>query len=190
MLDEKTDVSTYCCFILSSFGSLTENTLGQIVLASAPTVYFELMSNITFMQEKGLICAEKDPKNGENIYSLLDEGKKIAEDMSSLLGITLRENTLRIGTELLAKNERERSIKCDIIPDRERGRYDLHIKFMNELNGETILEMKLYAPDEKKAKEMQERFLSNPAVIITRMLNMFLKDDYFFFDKLNMEDKK
>ncbi len=183
MLDEKTDVSIYCCFILSSFGSLTENTLGQIVLASAPTVYFELMSNIGFMIGKGLISADKNQKNGENIYSLLDEGKKIAKDMSSLLGITLRENTLRIGTELLAKNERERSIKCDIIPDRKRERYDLHIKFMNELNGETILEMKLYAPDEKKAKEMQERFLANPAVIITRTLNMFLKDDYIFFDK-------
>ncbi len=189
MLEEKIDITVYCCFILSSFGSLSENSLGQIVLSAAPSEYFELMTNISFMLEKNIIKEEKDTRTGETVYSLLEEGKRIADDMSSLLSVNLKEKTLREGTEILTKNDRERSVKCDVSYDSRRDRYDLNVKFINELNGDTILEMKLYAPDEKKAREMQERFLRNPSVIIMRTLNMFLKDDYFFFDKLDSEEK-
>ena len=32
------------------------------------------------------------------------------------------------------------------------------------------------------AEEMKERFLSRPSRVITRTMNMFLKDDYFMYD--------
>ena len=35
----------------------------------------------------------------------------------------------------------------------------------------------------KAAKEMKERFLSKPSLIIKRTMNMFLKDDFFMYDK-------
>ena len=49
--------------------------------------------------------------------------------------------------------------------------------------------MKMYAPTKKKAEEMRDRFLSKPSFIITRIMNMFLKDDFFMYDKLTEENK-
>ena len=66
--------------------------------------------------------------------------------------------------------------------DYKRKRYDLCVQFLNEVSGEIILDMKVFAPDEEKAKEMKERFLSRPSRVITRTMNMFLKDDYFMYD--------
>ena len=180
--DYRVDNSVYFCFILNELGEMNESDIGEIILYVAPTEYFGIMSDIRFMIEKGLIAARQDEKRNEPRYYLLDEGEKLAKDMSSMLSSSLKYDTLSYGKKLLEKNDRERSIRCDIRQDREKNRYDLIVKFLNEMNGETMLEIKLYAPDEKKALEMQERFLSKPTFIITRTMNMFLKDDFFMYD--------
>lgn len=181
--NERVDVCVYFCFILDSFGELHESVIGEIILSSAPTEYFEIMGNIGFMLEKGLIGEKKDPKNSESVYFLLDEGQKIAKDLNSHLSPALKERTVAEGNRVLARNERERSVRCDIRYDRKNDRYDLNVKFLNELNGDTILDLSLYAPDEKKAAEMRDRFLSRSSFVITRIMNMFLKDDFFMYDK-------
>ena len=180
--DERVDNSVLFCFILNNLGELPESVIGEIILYVAPMKYFGVMSDIQFMLKKGLICSKHDEKRNEPIYHLLPEGESLANDMSSTLSSGLKYDTLSYGKKLLEKNDRERSVRCDIKHDPEKDRYDLIVKFLNEINGETMLEIRLYAPDEKKALEMQERFLSKPTFIITRTMNMFLKDDFFMYD--------
>jgi hypothetical protein len=180
--DERVDNSVLFCFILNNLGELPESVIGEIILYVAPMKYFGVMSDIQFMLKKGLICSKHDEKRNEPVYHLLHEGESLANDMSSTLSSGLKYDTLSYGKKLLEKNDRERSVRCDIKHDPEKDRYDLIVKFLNEINGETMLEIRLYAPDEKKALEMQERFLSKPTFIITRTMNMFLKDDFFMYD--------
>ncbi len=180
--DDRVDNSVLFCFILHNLGDLPESVIGEIILYVAPMRYFGVMSDIRFMTEKGLIDSKHDEKRNEPVYHLLDEGERLAVNMGSILSSGLKYDTLSYGKKLLEKNDRERSVRCDIRHDIEKDRYDLIVRFLNELNGETILEIKLYAPDEKKALEMQERFLSKPTFIITRTMNMFLKDDFFMYD--------
>ena len=180
---ERTDICVYFCFILDSFGTLSETVIGEIVLSASQPDYFEVMGNTGFMIEKGLIIENDNPNSSERIYSLTDEGKQIARNLSSQLPPALKERTLAEGNAILSKKARERSVRCDISYDRVRDRYDLNVRFINEMNGDTILDLTLYAPDKEKAVEMRERFLSKPSFIITRILNMFLKDDFFMYDK-------
>lgn len=180
--DDRVDNSVLFCFILHNLGELPESVIGEIILYVSPRSYFGTMCDIRFMQEKGLIGSKHDDKRNEPIYFLLSGGESLAEDMSSMLSSALKYDILSYGKKLLEKNEREKSVRCTIKHDSENNRYDLIVKFLNELNGETMLEIKLYAPDEKTALEMQERFLSKPAFIITRTMNMFLKDDYFMYE--------
>lgn len=180
--DERVENSVYLCFILNELGELPESVIGEIILYVAPTEYFGIMTDIRFMLEKGLIGAKTAEKSNEPVYYLLDEGKRLAADLSSILSSSLKYDTLSYGKTLLERNDRERSVRCDIKYDSQKKRYDLVVKFLNELNGDTMLEIKLYAPNEKKAAEMQKRFLSKPSFIITRTMNMFLKDDFFMYD--------
>lgn len=181
--NERVDVCVYFCFILYSFGELHESVIGEIILSAFPSEYFEIMGSIGFMLEKRLIGEKKDTKNGESIYYLLDEGRNIANDLNSHLTPSMKEKTVAEGNRVLTRNDRERSLRCDILYDRKNDRYDLNVKFLNEMNGDTILDLKLYAPDRKKAEEMRDRFLSRSSFVITRVLNMFLKDDFFMYDK-------
>ncbi|MBR5090359.1 MAG: DUF4364 family protein [Ruminiclostridium sp.] len=176
--NDRVDACVYLCYILDRFGELPESVLAEIILASSPGDYFDVMGNIGFMLGKGLIGCRQD---SEPVYYLLDEGVQIAGSLTSSLSPSLRERTDSEGNDVLRRNDRERSVLCDI--RRRKNRYDVNVKFLNELNGDTILDLTLYAPDEKKALEMRERFLSKPSFIITRIMNMFLKDDFFMFDK-------
>ncbi|MBP3855295.1 MAG: DUF4364 family protein [Ruminiclostridium sp.] len=179
--NDRIDVCVYLCHILERFGELPESVIGEIILSASPSDYFDVMGNIGFMLDKGIITENK--VSGENLYSLTDEGRQIAESLSTALPPTLKERTETEGERIVRRNDRERSLRCDIVHNRQLDRYDLNVKFLNELNGDTILDLTLYAPDEKKAVEMRERFLSKPSFIITRIMNMFLKDDFFMFDK-------
>lgn len=180
--NERIDACIYFCYILDLFGELPESVIGEIILSSEPSEFFEIIGNIGFMIEKGLISEKKDNDIKENVYSLLDEGKRIAKDLSSRLSPAVKEKIATEGKNVLSRNSRERSVLCGINYDRAKDRYDVRVRFLNEINGETILDLTLYAPDEKKALEMRERFLSKPTFIITRILNMFLKDDFFMYD--------
>ncbi len=59
----------------------------------------------------------------------------------------------------------------------------MNIEFINELSGETILDLMIFAPDKDKAGNIKKRFLSHPAAVITGILNMFLRDDMRLSDK-------
>ncbi len=176
----RVDSCVYFCYILKHFGELPESVIGAIILSAVQSSYFQVMSDVEFMRQKGLIDAKRDETTGETVYSLLTEGERIAEDLSSVLDDEIKQQTLTVGREILSQKDRERSVRCDITRDRSRNRYDLNIRFLNELTGETLFEMKLYAPDEAKAKEMRDRFLTKPSFYITHIINLFLKDYPFF----------
>ena len=178
---DRIDSCVYFCFLLSEFGDLTESAAGDIIMASDPSSYFDVMSNTGFMEERGLISSASDKCN-ETVFSLLDAGKELAESFESSLPPLLKAKTLSAGKEILTRRQRERSILCEISYDHTKERYELIVKFLNEINGDIILEIKLFAPDERSAKEMKERFLSKPYFIISRTMNMFLRDDYFMYD--------
>lgn len=181
-VDNSFDICVYFCFMLKEFGDLSDSFISEIVISLDSVNYFELMSEIGKMEKKQLISVNHDKAKGENIYSLLPNGETLASEFLIHIPLSIREKTLETGKKVMERIEREKSIRCYINYDYKRKRYDLCVKFLNELSGETILDIKVYAPDEEKAKEMKERFLSRPSRTITRTMNMFLKDDFFMYD--------
>lgn len=182
-VDNSFDICVYFCFMLKEFGDITDNFLSEIVISLESVNYFELMSEVGKMEKKQLISVKNDKEKGEHVYSLLPDGKTLADEFYNHIPLSIREKTIEMGNDVLKRIEREKSIKCYVNYDYKRKRYDLCVKFLNEVNGDIILDMKVFSPDEEKAKEMKERFLSRSSRVITRIMNMFLKDDFFMYDK-------
>ncbi len=176
------DICVYFCFMLKQFGDITDNFISEIVISLESVNYFELMSEIGKMEKKQLISVTRDKAKGEMVYSLLEAGDVLATEFLNHIPLSIQEKTIETGKSVLERIEREKSIRCYVNYDYKRKRYDLCVKFLNEMNGEIIMDLKIYAPDEEKAKEMKERFLSRPSRTITRTMNMFLKDDFFMYD--------
>lgn len=181
-VDNSFDICVYFCFMLKEFGEITDNFISEIVISLGTVNYFELMSEVGKMEKKQLIAVRHDKEKNEQVYSLLPNGETLANEFLMHIPLSIREKTIEAGKSVLERIEREKSIRCYVNYDYKRKRYDLHVKFLNELNGETILDIRVYAPDKKKADEMKDRFLSRPSRVITRTMNMFLKDDFFMYD--------
>ena len=181
-VDNSFDICVYFCFMLKEFGDISDSIISEIVLSLESVNYFELMTEVGKMEKKQLISVRNDKDKGENVYSLLPDGETLAKEFLMHIPLSIREKTIELGNDVLKRIEREKSIKCFVNYDYKRKRYDLVVQFLNEVNGDIILETKVFAPDEEKAKEMKERFLSRPSRVITRTMNMFLKDDYFMSD--------
>lgn len=178
-VNEDFDLCVYFCYILDCFGELGDSVISEIVLSLESANYFELMTQVGVMEGKKLITVRNDKEKGERFYSLTEEGKTLSEQFSETrIPLTIREKTVAMGKEVIERLKREKSIRCYINYDYVRGRYDLNVKFLNEINGEIILDIKLYAPSEEKAIEMKERFLGNSPAVIKHIMNMFLKDDW------------
>lgn len=185
-IDRELDLCVYFCYLLDNFGELGDSVISEIVLTLECANYFELMTQVGVMETKKLIATRNDKEKGERFYKLLPEGKTLSEQFSNThIPLSIRENTLKTGEEVIKRLEREKSIRCYINYDYIRKRYDLNVKFLNEINGDIILDVKLYAPNEAKAKEMKERFIDNSGKIIPKIMNMFLRDDFETFE--NME---
>lgn len=176
------DICVYFCFLLNEFGELGDYVISELIQTLEPVNYFELMSETGRMEKKDLIRVRQDKERGERVYTLLPDGKTLAEEFLSHIPLTIREKTIETGKEILNRIEREKSIRCFITYDYRRERYDLNVQFLNELNGQVILNINVFAPDEEQAREMKERFLSKPSFIVRRVMNMFLKDDFFLYD--------
>ncbi len=182
-IDNSFEICVYFCFMLNRLGDLGDCVISELVQTLESVNYFELMSETVRMEKKKLISVRQDKERGERVYSLLPDGKVLAEEFEQKLPLSIREKTMEAGKEVMERIEREKSVRCYISYDCRRERYDLNVKFLNELNGQIILDINLFAPDEEQAKEMKERFLSKQSFIIQRIMNMFLKDDFFLYDK-------
>lgn len=183
-IDDPFDMCVYFCYMLDEFGNLSDSIVSEIVLSLECVNYFELMTEVGVMEKKGIVVSRRDNPRSERVYSLMPSGKKLVEEFAMVrIPRSIREHTAEIYSEVARRIALEKEIRCHIIYDYERKRYDLNVIFLNEINGETMLDIMLYAPDEKRAKEMKERFLSRPSFTVSRIMNMFLKDNYISGDR-------
>ena len=176
IIDDKLTIQIYLCFLIDRLGDLTEEQLSDIITEHESVNILEYLEGLSIAQEKELIKAEEN-KN-QKILSLLPKGKMMADEFFSRIPLSIREKSLEYGQYVLKMAELERSVICRI----ERGGYNepcfLTVKFLNEMGGPNLMELKIYAPDFEQAKQMRERFYEKPSDTVAKIMNMFIKDSY------------
>ena len=176
IIDDKLTIQIYLCFLIDRLGKLTEEQLSDIITEHEAVNILEYLEALSIVQEKELIKAEDN--NGQKIFSLLPKGKMMADEFFNRIPLSIREKSLEYGQYVLKMAELERSVVCRI----ERGGYNepcfLTVKFLNEMGGPNLMELKIFAPDFEQAKQMRERFYEKPSDTVAKIMNMFIKDSY------------
>ncbi len=176
IIDDKLTIQIYICFLLDQLGELSEEQLADIVDEIEAVNSLDLFESISIAAEKKLICSRSE-KN-KTILSLLSMGKTMSDEFHSRIPLSVREKSVEYGKQVLKMADLERSIICRI----ERTDYDgpcyLTVKFLNELNGDNLMNLRIYAPDYEQARLMRERFFEKPSDIVTKIMKMFIKDSY------------
>ena len=176
IIDDKLTIQIYLCFLIDRLGNLTEEQLSDIITEHESVNILEYLEALSIAQEKELIKAEEN--KDQKLLSLLPKGKMMADEFFSRIPLSIREKSLEYGQYVLKMAELERSVICRI----ERGGYNepcfLTVKFLNEMGGPNLMELKIYAPDFEQAKQMRERFYEKPSDTVAKIMNMFIKDSY------------
>lgn len=176
-IDDKLTIQIYLCFLLEQLGDLTNEQMGDIITEFEAVNFFEYLEGLSIAEEKRLILSTEISK-GTYKLSLLPQGETMAREFYKRIPFSVREKSLEYGKHILDMAELERSIVCRI----ERTDYDgpcyLTVKFLNEMNGDELMFLKIYAPDFEQAKQMRERFFEKPSDIVTKIMNTFIKDSY------------
>ena len=92
--------------------------------------------------------------------------------------LSIRGKSIEYGKYVLKMADLERSIICRIQRGNFNGPCYLTVKFINEVDGSDLMDLKIYAPDFEQAKQMRERFYEKPSDIVTKIMSMFIRDSY------------
>ncbi|MBD5081887.1 MAG: DUF4364 family protein [Ruminococcaceae bacterium] len=175
-IDEKLTIQIYLCFILEQLGELTEDQLSDIVTEIDAVSGLEFFEALSVSVEKELIGV-KEEKNVKRL-SLLPQGLTMSKEFFHRIPLSIREKTIEYGQYVLKMADLERSIICRIERNGVGEPCYLRVRFLNEINGDELMNLKIYAPDYEQAKLMRERFYEKPSDIVTKIMKMFIKDSY------------
>ncbi|MCM1053976.1 MAG: DUF4364 family protein [Bacteroides sp.] len=176
MIDDKLTIQIYLCFLLDKLGELSEEQLADIITEIEAVSSLYLFEALSISQEKELIkaCFKKNKK----LYTLLPTGKTLTDEFFNRIPLSVREKSIEYGKYLLKMSDLERSVICRIERTDYNGPCYLTVKFLNELNGDNLMDLRIYAPDYEQAKLMRERFFEKPSDIVAKIMKMFIKDSY------------
>lgn len=170
-LDESFDIQILIAYLLKEFDKLSLEQLATITVDDDTVNYFDLVSALGGLEDKGLITVEKT-KTAE-FYSASDKSNYMATELADKIPKSIRENTIYNGKKITAREKMEKAIKCQIIK-LEQG-YHLDIRFINEMGGPDLMDLKIYAPTYETAEQMEKRFFDNPTGTYRRVLNGFIQ---------------
>ena len=174
-IDDSLLIQIYLCYLLEQLGNLTEEQLSDIITECEAVNFFAYLEALSVMCEKEMI--EKSQEKNTSVYHLLPTGKLMAQEFYRRIPLSIREKSIEYGHKVLEMAELERSIICSIEHTRDNNIY-LSLRFLNEMGGPDLMDLKIFAPDLEQARQMRERFLEKPSDIVTKVMNYFIKNSF------------
>ena len=172
MLDDVFDIKVFICYLLDSFGKLTEKQINDIAVMSDSVNYFDLVDAISGMEDKNLVSVT--PIGSEKIYELQPQGELVLNEFLTHIPRSIQEKSYIAGKKVIEQSKLDKSIKC-FITKNENDTYTLAVRFLNEIGGPDMLKIEVFAPTREQAQQMQKHFLEHPSEIVTNTMNLFIK---------------
>lgn len=170
-LYERKDIEVLIAYILRKIGSMTKEELICCTVDHDFVNYFDFICCLMDMQEKELITCETEGKN--EICLPTAKGNYLAIELAYSIPLSIREDTLYYAKKITAHSRLEKTVKCEIIKLKQG--YHLYIRFINEMGGADLMELKIFAPTYQAAEQMEKRFFDNPAGAYRSVLNSFIQ---------------
>ncbi len=176
-IDDTFVIQIYICYLIEQLGELTDEQIRDIASEYEYVNPLQLTEALSISLEKQLIDSKEKNKK-QTVYSLLSNGKVLSKEFYQRIPLSIREKSVEYGKYVLKMADLERSIICRIQRGNFNGPCYLTVKFINEVDGSDLMDLKIYAPDFEQAKQMRERFYEKPSDIVTKIMSMFIRDSY------------
>lgn len=171
-LYDRKDIEVLVAYILYKVGSITKDELMRCTVDHDFVMYFDLICCLFDMEYKGLIICEK----AGNDETCLPTAKSeyLAIELAYTIPLSIREDTIYYAKKITSHSRLEKTVKTEIVKV-EQGGYQLCIRFINEMGGTDLMELKIYAPTKESAEQMEKRVFDNPVGAYRNVLNSFIQ---------------
>ncbi len=170
-LYERKDIEVLIAYILRKVGAMTKEELMTCTVDRDYIKYFDLQCCLFDMEEKGIITCDK--VDGHEICQPTAKSEYLAIELGYSIPQSIKEDTVYYAKKITSHSHLEKAVKCEIIK-LEQG-YHLYIRFINEIGGADLMELKIFAPTYESAQQMEKKFFSNPAGAYRSVLNSFIQ---------------
>lgn len=172
-LRKRSNVRLLICYIIDSFKTpLKKDVVVTVMQKNGIANYFEILDAFNDLyNKKNLVLVDKE----NDLYSVSDSGKLIAQNLSDELPSTIRERALSSVTELLMQEKNEKENIVNINKIKTGYMVDCHIT-----GGENdLFSFQLYVPDSKQARLVKKNFRANAELIYKMMIATITNNSEF-----------
>jgi hypothetical protein len=169
MLTEKNDIKIFILYLMRNIGyALDFSNVTDIVLQDEVVKYFDFAECFAELVEAGNISEEK-AENGETMYTITEQGIKVADDLQSDIFMLIREKSLKSALRLLSFKKRGSFIKCESTP-LENGGYSLCCRIVE--SKEEVLNVTIKVDDKKQLDKMKHSFEERPEALYKGIMTL------------------
>lgn len=171
-LRSKYEIKTLICYL---YYSVKENMSRDLVIEAIRedelANFFEVSAAFDeLVSDKSLV--EADSVDGEQTYTLSENGRMIAMQLDSTVAYSVKDKALKCAIKLLADKKTARENFVDI----EKTENGFNVKCTVSGGNVDLLSFTLYAPDIDQAEIIKKSFLSYPSTVYKSMLALMTKD--------------
>ncbi len=171
-LRSKYEIKTLICYL---YYSVKENMSRDLVIEAIRedelANFFEVSAAFDeLVSDKSLV--EADSVDGEQTYTLSENGRMIAMQLDSTVAYSVKDKALKCAIKLLADKKTARENYVDI----EKTENGFNVKCTVSGGDVDMLSFTLYAPDIDQAEIIKKSFLSYPSTVYKSMLALMTKD--------------
>ncbi len=146
--------------------------LYEIAVAGEIINYFTYQDALQSLRTNGSVAVEKNEK-GEEIYTLTEKGIACAQRLKTFAAKSYRDDIVLAARRAVERRKNQDDVKVEYLP-LAQGCH-LHVSITD--HGVTLLDLTLFAPDERQAHLLGERVLSNPSAFYNNVLEATMQNE-------------
>ena len=171
-LRSKYEIKTLICYLYYSVKEdMSRDLVIEAIREDELANFFEVSAAFDeLVSDKSLV--EADSVDGEQTYTLSENGRMIAMQLDSTVAYSVKDKALKCAIKLLADKKTARENFVDI----EKTENGFNVKCTVSGGDVDLLSFTLYAPDIDQAEIIKKSFLSYPSTVYKSMLALMTKD--------------
>ena len=160
-LTNSTDIRLLLCYLVKNPGPITRTEIENALMEEALVNYFEIGSCLDDITRQQLVTVQ------DNVYSITDKGRKVAQELAYDLPRTVRESAIRAVMQI--RSWRHRAASNRAVVQEKDGQFSVVCSIADM--GSDVFRMELAMPDKLTAEMIKNNFIAHGSDIFPKLLN-------------------
>lgn len=171
-LRSKNEIKILICYLYNSVNDkMSKSLITEAIRNDELANFFEIVVAFDELVDSKTLL-ESTPVDGENTYTLSENGKMIAMQLETTLAHTVKQKSYDCALRLLAERKTARENTVEI--DKTENGFNVTCKISG--GDIDLLTYTMFAPTYEQAEVIKKNFLSYPQTVYKTMLGLMTKD--------------